>query len=52
MVNEGSPGFGHVADCRVFTAVLVERGDYLGKLGLEHVRITELVSTSGLAVVG
>ena len=27
-------------------------GDYLGKLGLKHVRITELVSTSGLAVVG
>ena len=27
MVNEGSPGFGRVADCRVLTAVLVERGD-------------------------
>ena len=45
MVNEGSPGFGRVADCRVLTAVLVERGDGR-KLGLEHVRITELVEGS------
>ena len=34
--NEGSPGFGRVADCRVLTAVLVERGD--GRtLGFEFV---------------
>ena len=45
MVDEGSPGFGRVADCRVLTAVLVERGDGR-KLGLEHVRITELVEGS------
>ena len=36
MVNEGSPGFGRVADCRVLTVVLVERGD--GRtLGFEFV---------------
>ena len=36
MINEGSPGFGRVADCRVLTAVLVERGD--GRtLGFEFV---------------
>lgn len=36
MVNEGSPGFGRVPDCRVLTAVLVERGD--GRtLGFEFV---------------
>ena len=45
MVNEDSPGFGRVADCRILTAILVERGD--GRtLGLEHVRITELVEGS------
>lgn len=27
VVDEGSSGFGRVADCRVLTAVLVERGD-------------------------
>ena len=45
MVNEGSPGFGRVADCRVLTAVLVERGD--GRtLGFEFVKVAELIESS------
>lgn len=36
MVNEGSPGFGRVANCGVLTAVLVERGDGRA-FGLEFV---------------
>lgn len=45
MVNERSPGFGRVADCRVLTAVLVERGD--GRtLGFECVKVAELIEGS------
>ena len=52
MVNEGSPGFGRVADCRVLTAVLVERGD--GRtLGFEFLElIFEGIDCAEVVLVG